>query len=538
MTFSAWRPDSGVLRPTATDLLRRRSSTDPFAALMPAELSQMPVAWQQLRIPGPPRALELSRAERTAKSLEIRFSRRTIQRLEFSRNAAPDPRRAKTAEPTDQLALVDKASPHALFDLMLTEVSSVDAGQAHKADASSVMPMTGQALWQTAANFQRFVSSPEIHRELGLTDIARQPGWLQLALNCDPNTDDRESVQALKSFHLHLIYWRASELRALTQASRFLDQQDPYLARQCLDPLSFLGPRLCNDRLADLESEFARLGASLVPADSAATCAGHRPMGCLIQLPSWDLLATFAFERLIRQLHQRLAETATALLRAVTGSEQAPAPWQRHPLLPRRQIAQNLETLGLSSESRTGLLALTQRLHDLTIPVARYLRDASPARRMHCMTLNQPCYSLSLSPMDARGRSTMGVDGPLLLSLQVKLFSGIGGAGLISLPGLPSVRVLRAQGQFSEADWQRRADFQGHFAAYNTAALMAQHDTQLGGPNKQPDQRWNQRPDQRSTGPTNAHRQGPPRAIRQAPAEGHLSCGPLAQFQSATGWTL
>lgn len=257
-------------------------------------------------------------------------------------------------------------------------------------------------------------------------------------------------------------------------------------------------------------------------------------MGCLIQLPNWALLATPAFEHLIRQLHQRLAETATALLHAVTGREQPPAPWQRHRLLPRHQIAQNLEALGLSAESRAGLLALTERLSDLPAQLAQSLRQASPARRMHCMTLNQPCYSLSLSPMDRLGRSTMGSEGPLLLSLQIKLFSGIGGAGLISLPGLPSVRVLRAQGQFSGADWQRRVDFQRRFAAYNTAALMAQEQSAIGS--------WPQGFDQpmpeSSNARSSAHSQGStPSTVRRNDLQSQLSCGPVGQFQSDAGWT-
>ncbi|MEA1048701.1 hypothetical protein U5801_02530 [Lamprobacter modestohalophilus] len=544
---------------------------------MPADLGQMPVAWQQLRIPGPPPGLALSLAEQTAQTPETRFARRSIQRLELrgetaldsgcsapSRSALTEPTQLtqpiEPTQPTDQLALIDKASPHALFDLMLTEVSPRGEGQAPKADAGSVMPITGQLLWQTAANFHRFVSRPEIRREFGLgaeadsrleagsapmaqlgmnqpdmkqfntkqvdtehvgmkqidaeqlgmeqvassgvattetasTEVATQSSWLQLALNCDPNTHDRESVQALKSFHLHLIYWRPSELQTLSQADRYGDQNDPYLARQCLDPLSFIGPRLLDDRLQALDPDLAALGAHRLPADASSTCAGQRPMGCLIALPSWGLLATPAFEQLIRQLHGRLAATASALLRAFTGAEQAPMPWQRHRLLPLRQISQNLESIGLSAATRADLLALAQQLLDLPAPLAQHLQRASPARRMHQMTLNQPCYSLSLSPMDALGRSTLGADGPLLLSLQLKLFSGIGGAGLFSFPGIPSVRVLRAQGRFSDADWQRRAEFQRRFAEYNSTIM------------------------------------------RQACTEGRLRCGPVGQFQSATGWT-
>ena len=214
------------------------------------------------------------------------------------------------------------------------------------------------------------------------------------------------------------------------------------------------------------------------------------------------MLATAAFEQFIRSLHHRLVETATLLLQAFTGATQPPAPWQRHRLLPSARIAEQLGRLGLSAESNTGLLALAQRLHDLPDSVAQSLRHAAPARRMHCMTLNQPCYSLTLSPMDARGNPSLSSDGPLLLSLQVKLLSGIGGAGLFSFPGIPSVRVLRSQGCFSDADWRQRADFQRRFAAYNSSALRAP-------------------------------------GAGNSPERSGLTCGPIAQLRDfATGWSL
>jgi hypothetical protein len=88
------------------------------------------------------------------------------------------------------------------------------------------------------------------------------------------------------------------------------------------------------------------------------------------------------------------------------------------------------------------------------------------------MTLNLPCYALNLSASRPNA-----LDGPLIeadsvdLILQTKLFSGIGGAGLLGLNGIPSVRVVRGQGRFSEADWRRRAAFQRAFALHNSDAL-------------------------------------------------------------------
>ena len=280
---------------------------------MPAEIGRMPVAWHQLRIPGPPPAFTLSAQEQHGNTPMQRFQRRCIQTLEIPRvdgfapgasarvdlgarlgvdleaspgadlGARPEAGLGQeaAAHPSDRLALIDKAAPHALFDLMLSEVSPPSAEHPAKADASAVAPATGRVLWQTAANFRRFVTSPEIRRAFDLDG-----GWLQLALNCDPHTHDRESVQALKQFHLHLIYWRACELQPLQQVEPLADQRDPMLMRQCLDPLSFLGPALLYERLADLDLEIlaSRLALALAIARALASA----------QVPAITLTPTIA----------------------------------------------------------------------------------------------------------------------------------------------------------------------------------------------------------------------------------------------------
>ncbi|NBC48628.1 MAG: hypothetical protein GVY22_11675, partial [Gammaproteobacteria bacterium] len=469
--------------------------------------------------------LELTLAEKTAPTLEERFARRTIQRLDLYALPADDSGTAtERARPdreheTAQLALIDKASPHALFDLMLTEVSPPAAGSPVSADPGTVAAETARLLWQTAANFHRFVSTPAIRQAFGLTN-----GTLHLALNCDPFTQDRESVQALKRFHLHLIYWRASELAPLRKPHRFGDQTDRYLARQCIDPLSFIGMRLLGEGLhamdAMLDSAWpspanrtrvddgldaadgklgddafgiaARaLGGDWLHPDANATCSGQLPLGALLRLPSWEQLAHPAFEQLIHRLHGRIGHIAQALQSAMTGSELPPARWHRHRLLPLPQIAANLEALELSAASKADLLQLASTLRNLSERSMQRLERATPSQRQHCMTLNQPCYSLTLAPFPltpfplapARsdgGRSEMAGETPPLLSIQPKLFSGIGGAGLLSLPGVPSVRVVRGQGRFSAQDWQRRARFQRAFARYNSAALSTAADHHSG----------------------------------------------------------
>jgi hypothetical protein len=440
--------DSHSIEPHASDRPGSLSPpVDPFRDLMPAA-APMPIAADLLRVPGVPAGFELSDDELHAPEPMARFHRRTIQLLDC---AAGD---------GDRLVLVDKAIPHARFDLMLSEASPTD-----KPTPADVQPATGQALWRSGLEFVRFVSAGEQQQAFDLTG-----GQLHLALNCDPNTRDRESVQAAKQFHLHLLYWTAAELAPLRRAGRLDAITDGRLRRQLLDPLAFLGARLITESIADLELGIP--GAVLLESDDAAVTSGLRPPGCVLRLPGWQVLGMPAFEDLIRRLHKRLQRTGADLLDTFTGRRSPPEPWQRHPLRPLTEIDARADALGFSPAVRAGLHTLARGLRDLSARQAAAMRRAAPAARRHCMVLNQPCYALNLYTPKANGPDSGLIEaGPLYLIIQTKLFSGIGGAGLLTLNGIPSVRVVRGCGRFSERDWHRRADFQRAFAEHNAEAL-------------------------------------------------------------------
>jgi hypothetical protein len=431
--------------------VHRRSAADrcdPFAALIPAAAERMPVAWDALRVPGPPAAFALTPRELDAPAPLERFHRRTIQLLDCAGAGG------------DRLALVDKAMPHALHDLMLSEASAVD-----KPTPADVAADTGRALWRTGLEFVRFVSDPGSQRTFGL-----EGGELHLALNCDPNTADRESVQAAKQFHLHLLYWTAGELAALRAPGRLSEQTSARRRRQYLDPLSFTGARVIQEALAGLELVVP--GARLAPLDEHAVIAGKQPLGCVIRLPGWQVLASAEFEDLIRRLHGRLRQAGERLCAAFTGESAPPAPWRRHPLLPVGEIRARLARQGWPASVTEGLLALAAGLRDLHQLDAARLRRASAAARSHCMTLNQPCYGLNLHAPRRNDPGAPLIDaGHVDLIIQTKLFSAVGGAGLLTLGGIPSVRILRGQGTYSPGDWRRRAAFQRAFALHNTSAL-------------------------------------------------------------------
>lgn len=431
-----------------------KGPADGLSALYPPGIEDMPVAWRQVRIPGPPPGLTLSATEREHPVPAVRYARRTIQTL-----TAGD----------ERLALVDKASPHALHDLMISGLASPP-----HPGPGDVSPALGRALWRTASSFVRFAAQSGVREEFGLAG-----GRMHLALNCDPNTLDRESCQANKQFHLHLLYWTRSELKGLERPERVADLADPRLRRQILDPLAFPGARLIRECLADLPP--GSLGAALLPWREAEAIAGHAPLGCLMRLPGWDLLDDPAFEALVRNIHGRITAAAFGVLAAFTGQREPPPPWERHQLLPPRAIQANLARLPWSDQVRSSLGLLALRLQDLPPALATRLKQGPAPSRLHHMSLNQPCYSLNLcAPEPSLTEGTRNATSEVLLILQTKLFSGIGGAGLLSLAGIPSVRILRGQGTFSSELWHHRARFQRDFAFYNRHRLADAPGIELG----------------------------------------------------------
>ena len=432
-------------------------ASDPLAPLLPAAVRRMPVAWDKLCVPGPPARFALSPAEILAPTPLARFERRLITLLDC---AAGD---------GDRLALVDKAIPHAQFDLMLSEASERD-----KPSPCDVAPITARALWQSGLAFVQFVSRAEVMARFGLAD-----GALHLALNCDPHTRDRESVQASKQFHLHLLYWTAAELAPLADGLERANEHDARTRRQLLDPLTFAGARLVTALLAELDLGLA--GARVLPCDDDAVAAGRRPPGALILLPGWQVLAADAFEDLVRRLHRRLEDAAALLRAAFTGVAAVPPPWRRHPLRRTAAVRAALAAFGLPAEVREELALLAALLRDLPPAVLGRLHHGTAAARKHLLTLNAPAYALNLF---APGRNSPGAPvaaaETVYLSVQPRLFSGTGGAGLLTLDGVPSVRIRRGVGRFDEAQWRLRADFQRAFALQGAARLYGLVDGGCG----------------------------------------------------------
>lgn len=425
---------------------------DRLAALYPDDVNAMPVAWHQLRVASPPAGYRLTPQERDSADLSVRFGRRTIMAFDVRSN---DP---EAGPQVDRLAFIDKAVPHSRYDLMCAEVSA-----AAKATVRDIGRQTASAVWHSAYNFVAFVSRPEVQRAYGL-----EGGQLHLALNCDPNTRDRESIQASKQFHLHFLYWTQQELAALQRVEHSTDART-CLQRRLLDPLAFAAPVVLAERL----SAFGLDGGAmkLLPFDPADSIHGHKPMGCLLRLSDWSVLRSPEFANTIDRVHSCIAATSAQLQAAFTGQAQSPDAWRRHVLAPLAVIRDKINGLGFSAQTTAALHHLAGALSDVSPSLMAFMKRHGGTRRRH-LVLNNPCYALNLyAPARNSTADPLAAASEVYLIIQVKLFSAIGGAGLLCLSEVPCVRIVREQGSFSEPLWRQRTRFQRDFVSYNYSLI-------------------------------------------------------------------
>jgi|GEM_PF-1113127 len=432
---------------------------DPFAVLYPEDINLLPIAWDHVHIPGPPAAYRLSPDERCSNDNSIRFKRRTIQRFDLHSTGAGGHAQL------DHLAFIDKVSPHSLYDLMCTEVSNP-----LKATVGDIGRETGEAMCRSAYNFVDFVSRPDIIESFGL-----QNGELHLGVNCDPNTLDRESIQASKQFHMHFLYWTEEELAPLQCAEiTVCSAPEILLRKRFLDPLLYLGAALVEERLR--QSNFSADGLQLLPVNAASSIHKGLALGCLLRLDEWSVLNAPGFVEAIETIHRCMQTSSEELLAAFTGHTDTPAIWERHPLLPHRKIVDNIGRMGFSGALDSRLRYLASELRDLSAQNIDYLKRHKAARLRH-MTLNNPCYAINLyAPRHNQLDQPLIEAQEIYLSVQVKLFSAIGGSGLVPLRGFPCVRIVRGSGEFSETKWRKRARFQREFATYNYTMIKDSFD--------------------------------------------------------------
>ncbi|WP_230394012.1 hypothetical protein [Plantactinospora alkalitolerans] len=348
----------------------------------------------------------------------------------------------------DRIAVIDKAFPHSVYDMML--LATVGDDRVIASSVSDVPEAMLTALLTICEQFVRYIHASSTRRRFGL-DGAQ----LMIGTNYDPSTTDRDNGQWWdKRMHWHLNCWPAAAYRDASIVP--LGEVDDVNKRRALvDPIAHLAAQVMCDafRTQPLPAGCHLAGDTDLPSDGG-------PVGFKIALPSWDFLPDAACARLLVHLHDVATGAYARLRESFTGSPATSPPWTRPGLLPPDQVATNLDELAwLSEPGRQGLLMLRSLLRDVTSYEMNLMRaDMDLANR--CLTLAGLDYHLGFwSPPQSSSRRGRP---PVYLVMQFKLLSAIGSSPAIG-GGVASI-LDRYCGPIMSAQQTRlRRQFQDDF---------------------------------------------------------------------------
>ncbi|MFI2077534.1 hypothetical protein [Streptomyces triculaminicus] len=352
----------------------------------------------------------------------------------------------------ERLAVVDKAFPHSLYDVMLL-VARDDVVRRSVGDTPDAVLA---ALLRAAAMFVEFLSDPAVVRGFGLEDGRLAIGW-----NHDPTVDRDNGQWWDKRLHLHLNCWPAAVRRAVAPL-RLADIGDVTMRRSLVDPAAYLAHQVMADALrggAVLPERCRLLGP-----DPRRDAAQGLPVGLKVRIPGWEFLTAPEGRELLRELHTTASGAYQALRRCFTGSDDAPGAWQRPRLLPADDVERGLDALAwLSPASRMLLADLRSVLRNVT---PRQMRLLAARRDLanRCLTLGGLSYNLSLfTPQPVAANSPVLAARELYVVMQFKLVSYVGNSP--ALGGAAASVIDRMGGPVMTADdRQRRRAFQLAYA--------------------------------------------------------------------------
>uniref|UniRef100_UPI003F494379 hypothetical protein n=1 Tax=Streptomyces sp. CA-136453 TaxID=3240050 RepID=UPI003F494379 len=370
----------------------------------------------------------------------------------------------------ERLAVINKAWPHSLFDVMLlvADPQTVHTGVGDTADP------TLTALLHAAHTYVRFLSQPDTVRHFDLAGAQ-----LVIGFNHD-RTLDRDNGQWWdKTMHWHLNVWPRS-VRTAVRPHRLVDIHDTTLRRSLVDPCAYLAHQVMADALA--RSPLPD-GCRILPPDPTRDAARGLPVGLKVRLPHWRFTTTAACVTLLHTLHDTAEHTYAALRQAFTGSPAMCPAWQRPPLLPTPRVAEHLAALDwLSPAARHDLLRLRLVLRDVTDRELRLLAGRRDLAN-RSLTLGGLSYNLSLVTPDLIAAAPILADtDELYLVMQLKLVSYVGHSPAVG--GAVASTIDRHHGPLlTGPDRRTRHDFQhAYLHALTRTPAPALTDTSGGTP--------------------------------------------------------
>lgn len=355
-----------------------------------------------------------------------------------------------------RLAFSNKTNPHARYDSMLLQVDP----DVRTAISDLTLPQA-RLMMRTGSDFVDWISDAAVIERFGL-----EGGCLHLVYNTDPHTLDRENGMGYtKRFHLHLNYWPREDVES--GRTMRLGAVDDLQRRRLLDPVTVAAGRMLAE-LAEREALFSN--HEIFVADAREEVRRGLAPGFKVRLAGgWSNLRDAVFLDDLRRFHGAMTKQFEDVQEAFTGRREPAAPGTRHRLLGRGEIRRRIRNLRLSERSTRSLLLLGETLRDAS---ERFLRrsEAHPRMRKQHLAMNGLNYSTGLyTPRRHRRSAPLRDADDVWLVIQVKLFSDVGGAGMIYNSEAGIVEIARRARLFTEGEAALRGDFQRQFLNFTSA---------------------------------------------------------------------
>lgn len=349
-----------------------------------------------------------------------------------------------------EVALCNKRVPHSLTDAMLIQ-SDPDV-RTRFGDLSQAQQVF---MVRAAREFAAFVSEPGVARKFEL-----KGGFIHVTYNTSAETGDRENGMGYtKRFHLHLNFWRRREFAGAQLVH--LGHLPMAIQHELLDPFTPLASAII---LHGLKRRGVFSGHRVLDVRAEEVRFTGLPPGVAIELPNWDALLDPTFIPDLSALQQIVVESFADLRVAFTGQSAPASHWTRHPLLEPGEIEANLEGLDLPDEVRPLLSRLAYVLRTITPRHGAFFRR-NKSLRVRNMMMNGANFSVGFVSM-APNLEPLAIDqaGPVWLTLQHKMLSTMGSAGIFSNALAPIIRIARNARHFSADEEALRLGFQHEFA--------------------------------------------------------------------------
>ncbi|MBI5456580.1 hypothetical protein HY969_02470 [Candidatus Kaiserbacteria bacterium] len=331
------------------------------------------------------------------------------------------------AKDTEPVFLMDKLTPHSLYEVMIMSASVERKSSILDHDAA-----TRRLIFNLMSKF------PEYAHSRGL--------YPYLAFNYDPLTQDRESGQAEKRFHAHLIGRTSDELAEITEHQQPLGKISPMVRRRLVDETSILGSLIAFDYFKETPFRTIEIAPPLQQKNG--------PLLEFVLKKGWDDLSTREFEADFCQIHSGLEKLYELLVSGV--AEGQSGEWKRPQLrlatdLPLEQSLREMKWL--SPESRSAFLHFVKHLKSSILEKTHLFRN--PKYRnitTHVYPLAGLCYSVGFCEDNSHVK----------MVIKPQIFSDFGGAGLEKLNGIIT-RIRRGVGTFDDKEMAERKKFQSGF---------------------------------------------------------------------------